>query len=106
MPDNVWLGCTVTGEEGSWERTAGLHKIKAKLKFISYEPMLEQRIFDWDEIDWLILGKLTGHGKKYDPPRDWIETRVRIMNNAGIPIFLKNNLKSIWGENLIQEMPK
>ena len=68
--------------------------------------MLEQRIFNWDDIDWLILGRLTGYGKKHDPPRDWIESRVRIMKNAGIPIFLKNNLKDIWGEPLIQEFPE
>lgn len=106
MPSNVWLGCTITGEKGSWERSLELKKVKAKLKFISYEPMLEQRIFDWEEIDWLIIGRLTGYGKKYDPPKDWIESRVRVMRNRGIPIFLKDNLKEIWEEPLIQEFPK
>lgn len=105
MPDNVWLGVTITGEEGSWEKTAILHKLKAKKKFISLEPFLEHRIFDWEGIDWLIIGRLTGHGRKYDPQRDWIESRVKIMRNAGIPIFLKNNLKDIWKEPLIQEFP-
>ena len=105
IPDNVWLGVTITGEEGTSERSYELEKIKAKIKFISYEPMLENRAFCVDKIDWLIVGRLTGYGKKYDPLKDWIRQMVNLARVVGIPIFLKDNLKEIWGESLIQEMP-
>ena len=107
MPDNVWLGVSVTGEDeliDMWTLDA-LREAKAKVKFVSYEPML-----DWLDtdifFDWLIIGKLTGFGAKHKPRRHWIDeliTKARMKNTA---IFLKNNLREIMGGKLIQEFPK
>lgn len=110
MPDNVWLGCTITNSR-ELPRVGALNRARAKLKFISFEPLLgdiDPRYGLLRSIKWVIIGRLTGYGHKYNPIEIQLKTmftRIR----ATIwhpPIFLKDNLKSIWGENLIQEIPK
>ena len=115
MPDNVWLGTSITGENGDDWKSGVLEKIEAKVKFVSYEPMLDFPGYGFlrygmmpfrGKLDWVILGRLTGYGHKYDPERYWIEAVVENAKEWDIPIFLKDNLKDIWGEPLIQEFPK
>jgi len=106
MPDNVWLGVSVTGENVNEDvyRIEDLRKAKSKVKFVSYEPMLE--FIDTDLfLNWLIIGRLTGHGREYDPPRFFIEELIERAREQNTPIFLKNNLKEIWQGKLIQEFP-
>ena len=106
MPDNVWLGVSITKNEDIYRRNR-LVLSNAKIKFISFEPLFENLDFHlYQKIDWVIVGRLTGHGKKYDPKRVWIKKIVANCKDANIPIFLKDNLKEIWGEELIQEFPK
>ena len=114
MPDNVWLGTSITGENGDDWKSGVLEKIEAKVKFVSYEPMLDFPGYGFlrygmmpfrGKLDWVILGRLTGYGHKYDPERYWIEAVVENAKEWDIPIFLKDNLKDIWGEPLMQEWP-
>lgn len=115
MPDNVWLGVTITGNDDFESKCYWLEKRKAKVKYWSLEPYFSD-IFKpmipgaWDivaeKLNWIIIGRLTGYGKKYDPSKLMIERAVHRAKYANIPIFLKNNLKETWGEPLIQEMPK
>ena len=113
MPDNVWLGVTITLSVYAW-RLSFLKKAEANIKFVSVEPMLGEvgYGFLWfyevpmiEKIDWAIIGKLTQYGHKYDPRKQTIKWYVEKAKEYNIPIFLKNNLKEIWGEPLIQEFP-
>jgi len=109
MPDNVWLGVTITGIEDE-DKLCKLWKQKAKLKFVSFEPLLSSIHFSFLEnlkkyVDWIIVGRLTGYGNKYNPKKEWIKEIVNKAKELNIPIFLKDNLKDIWGEPLIQEFP-
>lgn len=107
MPDNVWLGVSVTCCE-DLNRAYHLKKAKARVKFISFEPLLEPccPVMEcYDFLGWMIVGRLTGHGHKYDPRRSWIQDFVRAAKESHIPIFLKDNLREIWGPDLIQEFP-
>lgn len=109
MPDNVWLGVSITGNFTRDFRRActfGLEKRKAKIQFVSYEPLFEEPVLGIPNVDWVIIGRLTGHGHKHDPKREWIESIIKTYVLKNIPIFLKDNLKDIWGEPLIQEFPK
>jgi protein gp37 len=105
MPPNVWLGVSITGTE-DLNRISCLLKKEAKIKFISFEPLLNYPALPAHGINWVIIGKLTGHGKKYDPPKRWIESLVDMAHGLKYPVFLKNNLREIWGAPLIQEFPK
>ena len=114
MPDNVWLGVSVTGgNQAAIDRLAALYGATARTKFVSIEPLLENPspIFrDFmstppGRLDWAIVGRLTGHGAKYDPPPQWLG-RLRVaFEFGGIPLFVKNNLAGIWPGPLIQEYP-
>jgi len=112
MPDNVWLGCTVTGEPREMDRNKldVFGDIKARIKFVSYEPILGYVPFEMtDDLDWLILGRLTGYGKRYDyrvyENIENIKKMIWSYRKKGTKIFMKDNLKEILGERLIQEFP-
>lgn len=112
MPDNVWLGVTVTSYLDYPANINFLREAKARVKFMSIEPLLKYGfpilgkigIPDW--LKWIIIGRLTGSGKKHDPPKEWILDIVNNAKSAKIPIFLKDNLRGIWGDDLIQKFPK
>ena len=110
MPDNVWLGRTFTFLGDYGEKDIELFKgIKARVKFLSIEPMMAgilSRDLDFTGLDWIICGRLTGYKRENDPLLNWIEWLVEAAERDKCKIFLKDNLKEIWGENLIQEFPK
>jgi len=110
MPDNVWLGLTVTGEPREMDRDKldVFGDIQARIKFVSYEPILGYVPFETtDKLDWLILGRLTGYGEKFDYivhlNMDFIKEVIKSFQKEGTKIFIKDNLKEILGEKLIQE---
>ena len=110
MPDNVWLGVSVTDR-------SDLHRIDVlyakqtglKFKFVSFEPLFADNLGSPDglfrRLNWVIVGRLTGHGHKFDPNKRAIKNIIRAARLWGAPVFLKNNLREIWGELLIQEFP-
>ncbi len=108
IPHNVWLGVTITGDEDQWSKAFDLYRRNPKIRFISFEPLF-QSIEIIEELwlfDWIIVGRLTGYGNKKQPERAWIKEIVFECEASQTPVFLKNNLKKIWGESLIQEFPK
>lgn len=113
MPDNVWLGTSITEKRDFGKRLPGLYKAKARVKFISFEPLLAKnmdafRYQGWlgGKVNWIVLGRLTGHGKKQDPSLQMIQNMTAYARSENIPIFLKHNLKDIWPGELIQEWPE
>jgi len=109
MPENVHLGVSVTGDKDV-HRIKNLIGVPARIKFVSIEPFLKSIYVSAEpylkQMDWIIVGRLTGHGKKYDPNLIMIQGIECFARNCNIPIFLKNNLKEIWRTPLIQEFPK
>jgi protein gp37 len=60
-PPNVWLGATVENAEYAW-RVDELRKVKAAVRFISYEPALGPiaDAVDLTGIDWIVAGDESG----------------------------------------------
>jgi len=112
MPDNVWLGVSITGEDDlkDYRRVQELKASRAKIHFVSAEPLLGDvyaaDLFGEFKPDWLIVGKLTGHGRKHDPDESILGWLIHDATELQIPLFMKNNLKNIWPGPLIQEWPK
>ena len=53
--------------------------------------------------DWIIIGSQT---KPYNPPKiEWIQAIVETADKYGVPVFQKDNLKPLLGNNLRQELP-
>lgn len=112
FPGWCWLGLTLTGTEDRpdylQESLQRQSIMRHKKTFISHEPLLKEfsslSTF-WG--DWVIIGSMTGPGsEKHQPKREWIEDIIKGPQWWKTPIFMKSNLKKIWGEPLIQEIPE
>jgi protein gp37 len=104
MPPNVWLGVSVTGLTDYW-RVDELFKHSAVVRFASMEPLLHP-VFCIPPVEWLIVGRLTGHGKKSDPGLGTLRLISEKCKEKDVPLFMKSNLSWIyWPERLIQEFP-
>ena len=114
MPDNTWLGVSVTGVDGDDDRIRFLcNGTKPRVKFVSFEPLLgDLATKGWnvfpdyvDALSWCIMGRLTGHGHVHDPTQANIKRIYQECRNAGIPVFLKDNLRGLWKGPFVQEFP-
>jgi len=105
MPDNAWLGVSITDDGKLCGRYQDLLDAEARIKFISFEPLFNLSYLPL-RINWVIIGRLTGYGRRYDPSLAVLKSMVDTYRAEKISIFLKDSLKEIWGEKLIQEFPE
>jgi protein gp37 len=132
FPDNCWVGVTATDFKMFGEALYYLGQIEASIKYISLEPFLSRILADrgsggydvrmlsldlgnW--LDWVIIGAQTK--PTVMPKIEWVQEIETTARKAGIPVFLKDNLKPLfeplmrvpnmawWGNvfGLRQEMP-
>lgn len=110
-PPNVWLGVSAEDQRRADERIPQLHKIPAKIKFLSVEPMLgpietERSLYgyDWDllggeewspalarrhgSISWVICGGESGPNARPFDIR-WARSLRDRCATAGVPFFMK-----------------
>jgi protein gp37 len=100
FPDNCWVGVSATGYWDYVSACNSLSLIKAKVKFISLEPLLSwdkysQTFFKSCGINWLIIGQQTPTSKATTPKIEWIREIVEVADKAGVQVFLKNNLREL-----------
>ena len=90
-PENIWLGVTVE-EESFLHRLEHLRASKARIRFVSFEPLLGPLPrLDLRGIDWVIVGGESGPGAR-PIKQEWvIEIRDQCLA-AGVPFFFKQ-----WG---------
>jgi protein gp37 len=105
FPDNCWVGVSATTTQEALHRVSNiLYAIEAKVKFLSLEPLLS-----WDTsefivkiensfmgaLNWLIIGQQTPASVKTAPKVEWISELVETADSVSVPVFLKNNLRSL-----------
>jgi protein gp37 len=106
---NYWLGATTTCQNtlDKWYdifEGNKYHKHYPNL-FLCIEPMQEQILF-LEMSNWVIVGVESGNRKnKVIPEREWIKKISYACEITNTPLFMKDSLKDIWGEPLIQQMP-
>lgn len=100
--NNFWFGTTVT------KPTVRYFYNDYRNTFLSIEPLLE----DFGECgnvnaDWVIIGAETGnHSGKVVPEKHWIDGIVRSCDEACVPVFMKDSLLPIVGEdNMRRDLP-
>jgi len=140
FPPNCFVGATVTKFAQMADAVSNLAVIEAGKRFISFEPLLGDMPVEGmiNFLNQIIAGACTGkkneimelckrypkltpmpYGKIWtaQPKIQWVEEIVRACDKAGIPVFLKNNLKPLligdakWAKTgylklLRQELPK
>jgi len=105
---NCWVGVSITQSAMYTWAMDYLDSICAEVKFLSFEPLLDWRIdpvvlaedFVNQQLDWIIIGQQTPISAKTQPKLEWIREIVGAADKAGIPVFLKNSLSSIWDIDL------
>jgi protein gp37 len=116
FPDNCWVGISTTGFDGNSWLEEDFRNVKAKVKFVSIEPLLDYSPMDFRWVNWTIVGRQTPLSEKTKPRIAWIEDIVKRCDEERVPVFLKNNLRSILPDEvplfnksqyeLRQEFPK
>ncbi len=105
FPSNCWVGASAWDLNSFFHARNNIRHIKAGVRFISLEPLL-----DWApalyrkpaikecmrSLSWLILGAQTPYSPKTAPKIEWVKEIVDAADQAGIPVFLKENLYSLW----------
>ena len=99
--ENLWYGTTITCEADA-ERFNYLPAFC--YTFVSIEPLLGDIQAAGNvmfcQVDWIIIGAETGRRKnKTVPQMEWIKDIVTEADNNGIPVFMKDSLIPIVGEN-------
>lgn len=107
---NFWFGSTVTASGAEWYWDG------KRNTFLSVEPMLESMNFlwkDWENQDrrpsWVIVGALTANSKPVTdklPRKTWVLDLLNECRRYGIPVFMKESIKDLMGNDFVQEMPK
>lgn len=104
--DNVWIGVTVT-RKSELNRIELLKKnIKCKHYHVTFEPLHEDMgEIDFSGIEWTVVGTETGkHKGKISAKPEWVNSIVEQAQRQGTPVFMKEELASIMGEeNMIQQ---
>lgn len=102
--ENIWLGTSLTkpSDEYVWFENTPYKT------FVSIEPILEP-FGDLERgimPNWIIVGAETGNRKgKVIPKKEWIMKLKEQCNYSGVPIFMKQSLKELMGNDFVQEFP-
>lgn len=104
---NFWFGSTVTNPKMPF-----LFSTCANT-FVSIEPILapfHAVETEMDSVskasDWIIVGAETGNRKnKVVPKKEWVMELVKQANLSGTPLFMKESLRDLMGDDFKQEFP-
>ena len=124
LPPQHWYGGSVENDrhvtciaQGRGAFSSYMDNKKAFKTFLSIEPLqdwyatnrddfnLREGLFvSWlSRIDLVIVGQETGNRKaKITPKPEWITNVVNACRDAGVPVFLKNNLAPVMGEEYVK----
>ena len=111
-PANSWIGTSVTTDAEAKEQTFALSEcwnVNANW-FVSVEPLLEpmssEALEDLGAMHWVIIGAETGNSKnKVIPERKWVDEIVDACAKVGTPLFMKDSLRELMGDDFKQKFP-
>jgi protein gp37 len=95
IPDNLWVGTSIDFQARVKNAEEAFARLRAKVKFISAEPLCEPLQFSrLDLFDFIIIGGATRASKTPDwkPPLEWVADLRRQADAAGVRVYEKSNL--------------
>lgn len=98
----MWYGSTITAMENYFSSEKSFNT------FLSIEPLLAPiSPLTITDVKWIIIGAETGNNKnKVIPQKSWIDNIAEGLPGYNIPVFMKDSLIPIIGEeNMRQEFP-
>jgi len=104
VPKNVWLGVSAENRINGLPRIDNLRNIKATVKFLSIEPLLEDLgKVNLKGIDWVIVGGESGH-KARQMKEEWAINIKEQCKKTKVPFFFKQ--WGTWGADEIKRNKK
>jgi len=100
-PDNAWVGTTVDKQFRVEIAERSFRNVKAGVKWLSCEPMLERLTFSSLEMfDWVVVGgsSKSTQTPEFQPPVEWFEHLLKQARDAGCKVYLKPNFVNRWRE--------
>lgn len=92
VPKNAWLGVTVEDRNYGVPRIDNLRRIKADIRFLSVEPLLEDLgQINLSDIHWVIVGGESGNRAR-PMSSEWVESIRLQCTEADVAFFFKQ-----WG---------
>jgi|SRR5215471_1254631 len=99
--DNAWVGTSVDLQARVRPAQRAMEKIKAAVKWLSVEPMIESLHFDdLSLFQWLVIGGATktnssmGPTPEWKPPKRWVMELTLKGWDAGCKVYHKTNLNN------------
>ena len=104
IPSNIWLGVSVENRNEGLPRIDKLRNLKASIKFLSVEPLLEDLGFiDLKGIDWVIVGGESGV-KARPMKEEWVLNIKKQCKNQNVAFFFKQ--WGTWGVDGVKRSKK
>lgn len=92
IPANVWLGTSAENQEFADKRIPELAKTPARVRFVSFEPLLGpinvERYLDMRMIGWGIIGGESGPNSR-TMQTGWAYSLIKQFKDARVPPFMK-----------------
>lgn len=108
LPQEHWYGYTATSQKMLWTFHHA-DECLVKNLFVSIEPILapmQPGFCSHVPADWVIVGAETGQRKsKVAPERKWIDDILMECEYGGRPLFMKESLHELMGDDFRQELP-
>jgi protein gp37 len=95
FPDNAWVGTTVDCQARVANAERAFRKVKAGVKWLSVEPLLEPLTFrDLGAFQWLVIGGSSASSQtpEWHPPRQWVDDLEAEAARRGVIVYEKTNL--------------
>ena len=90
IPPNAWIGVSVESQDYV-ERIDYLREVKARVRFVSFEPLLGPVRANLTGIHWIIVGGESGRNHR-PIDADWVRSLRDQASSAGVAFFFKQ-----WG---------
>lgn len=92
FPPNAWCGTTINTKYDLY-RLRDLNRVKAQVRFISFEPLMDDMgDMDLTGIQWIIIGGQTGRHPIH-PNENWVNHIIINCLADGVDVFLKDNIE-------------
>jgi protein gp37 len=95
FPDNAWVGTTVDCQARVKNAENAFRKVRAKVKWLSCEPLLEPLEFtNLEMFQWIVIGgsSRSSQTPAWYPPRHWVTRLEYKALEVGCKIYEKTNL--------------
>jgi protein gp37 len=104
FPENAWVGTTVDCQARVANAEKAFRRVKAGVKWLSCEPMIEPLKFsDLGAFDWIVIGgsSRSSQTPEFRPPWQWWLPLSVEAHRLGVKVYYKTNL----GVDRIREYP-